>query len=336
MGKRQFLIIVIAALVAVLAGSPPVVAQSDGPTRINESFALGDSGCQMNVEIEGDTIVSANLSPAFEPPPEPEGPVIYSFDFTGFISGWYDPSSLLPFVVTEFEPVHGTFLYAPSSFLVENRSATEAYYSPGDSTLAGIQISFDFSNQMFEFGSFISSSVFNNDTYVYDYYSFIGGVSPNPYFEINSLTNVGLFLQDIDGNALNGLNYPTSFTLEDWTVDKREFQVSVYYPGSGFSYIYGKLSTLVASEPFVAKGASPTVQQSTANCEETLTVEDITATVVCNDFDGDGLPDQIPDSDPTVYDCLQKTAVERPIMERSGDGSTYCYYVGRQRVCKTI
>jgi len=66
------------------AGCPsrgPSLSSAAGPERINESFVMGDTGCQMNIVLDGGTgaIVSADLGPAFEPPAPP--PTVYTFNF---------------------------------------------------------------------------------------------------------------------------------------------------------------------------------------------------------------------------------------------------------------
>jgi hypothetical protein len=74
-------------------------------------------------------------------------------------------------------------------------------------------------------------------------------------------------------------------------------------------------------------------QSGSAICQDGLLIEDVGKTLICVDCT------ENPDGTVTcgAENCEPKTYVEQNIMEKSGDGSTYCYYTTtRQRVCKTF
>ena len=348
MGKRKWMGIYIAALVALLAG--PSLSSAAGPERINESFVMGDTGCQMNIELDGDTggIVSAELGPAFEPPASPP-PVQYSFNFTGVV---HSVTGTPPNGISIDTTYTGTLTYAPSTFaLGATTSDSQLYESAGSSTIATLSVVFNNAGspaiQSFQTSSFGYSSVVNNTPDctgcsgnildMYDFYS--ENMSSNPFlnFGVQSI----LFLRDEDPtnpDALSGLAYPTNLNLADWSSPSSRLTVFA----SGSWQVDGRLTSLtptgVPSPPdgiIINSVVSPTALESAAvtGCVESLPVGLISDTLICKDCsdNGDGT------FDCTQATCEAKTAVEQNIMEKSGDGSTYCYYdkLGR-RVCKTI
>jgi hypothetical protein len=113
--------------------------------------------------------------------------------------------------------------------------------------------------------------------------------------------------------------------------------LAIYIPGPAQSIwqVDGNLTSLVPSPPegiIILNSAA--VQQSAADCEGSLPIEQlISDTLVCEDCtdNGDGTFTCSPEK------CQPKTYVERNIMEKSGDGSRYCYYTTTgQQVCKTF
>lgn len=326
MGKGKCLIISMAVLGALLAVPPLVAAQDDGPVRINESFVMGDTGYQMNLVLDGDQVVYANVTPSFEPPPELQTG-IYAFDFTGSV---YFINGAIPFPISINDLFQGTLFYDPSSLTKSDVAPYLAYYGPNDSTIAGIDVSFA-SGQAFETITLNYSAVYNNnpngnsDTFFFTAY-----LSPVPPFSgVDGDISVLFNLTDHTGTVFNGLDYPTILNYADW--DEHQFQINFVGSDGSQWQISGLPTSLSPSVSFQAKNksASPAVQQSTSVNDGTLTVEDISATLICDDNDEDGQPD--------AGTCLEKTAVERNIMEKSGDGSRYCYYTTTgQRVCKTF
>lgn len=333
MGKGKYLIISMTFLALLLASSSIVIAQDDGPVRINESFVLGDTGCQMNVALEGDAIVAATVSPAFAPPPEPPG--IYVFEFTGYVPS---TAGSLPFDVSAGDqytgtPFSGTLTYAPSTLELVIANPDENVYHPVESTIADISITYylgDGSSQSFETTDLeylgTNNDALSTGTAIYDRFVFSSFVSSDPLLEEANPIRFNFTLVDWTASVFSGLDIPTNLNFEDWTNN----YLTVSPVGNAWA-VYGTLLSLEQYE-FQAKNkaASAAVQQSTSQCNETLTVENISATVICDDNNEDGEPD-----DPSA--CLEKTAVEQNIMEKSGDGSRYCYYTTTgQRVCKTF
>ena len=351
MGKRKWMGRCIAVLGALLAGPALSAAQEPvPPVRINESFVMGDTGCQMNIVLDGVTggLVSAELGPAFEPPAPPP-PMQYSFDFTGEVhNATGDP----PSGITVGTTYSGTLTYAPSTFALGDTTSDSQDYLPATdgSTIATLSVTFFNADsqaiQSFQTSTFGSSSVVNNrpdccsDNVLdmYGFYSEFMSSDPSGSAGARSI----LFLRDEDPtnpDALSGLAYPTILNLADWSSPSS--RLTVYALDSW--QVDGRLTSLAPSVVPIPPGgiiinslASPTVQQSAAVpewCVGSPPIESITATSVCKDCsdNGDG-----------TFDCTQatceiKTAVEQNIMEKSGDGSTYCYYdkLGR-RVCRTI
>jgi hypothetical protein len=327
MGKGKYTGIFIVVLVAFLA-SPSLYA-AQGPVRINESFVLGDSGCQMNLELEGDAVISANLGPAFVPPAATA--TTYSFDFTGTV----DSVTGLPnWGVGVGSSFSGTLTYAPSTFSLGATTSDSQLYQGNESTIASITINFDLvesGSQSFKTSAFGYSSVINNrdGSDMYDFYSASLSSVPQQSGEIRSV----FFLRDDNGTAFTGLDYPTNLVLNDW-----EYRtLAIYIPGPAQSIwqVDGNLTSLVPSPPegiIILNSAA--VQQSAADCEGSLPIEQlISDTLVCEDCtdNGDGTFTCSPEK------CQPKTYVERNILEKSGDGSRYCYYTTTgQQVCKTF
>ena len=365
MGKRKWMGIYIAALVALLAG--PSLSSAAGPERINESFVMGDTGCQMNIELDGDTggIVSAELGPAFEPPASPPPPTVYSFNFTGAVdlimSGdppWPPPPGTPPNGIVIGTPFSGTFTFAPSTFQAVGNQLPdiETYsYVPGN-TVASISVTFG------SVGSTNLSLVSNNDiinypgpTYAIVKYHFPGDsfilfsriMDSTPALTIDSTpatditVDAGIFFEDYNSPyPLSSTAIPTVLNLGNWDWPYLRISAS----DRSFDFLGTLTSLAPASVPsppgdiIINSVASPTLQQIATVpewCAGTLPPpENISDTLVCKDCtgpDGDGIYTCAP------ANCEPKTAVERNVMEKSGDGSTYCYYdkLGR-RVCKTI
>lgn len=343
MGKRKWMGIYIAVLAALLVG--PSLSVAAGPELINNSFVLGDSGCQMNIALDGGTgaIVSADLGPAFEPPP-----MEYSFNFTGTVqsvSGSQPP----PAGIGAGTSFSGTLTYAPSTFAFGTTNPDSQLYVPaGSSTIATLSVTYygadNFTEiQSFQTSAFGYSSVINNTGIapgidMYDFYS--ASMSSNPSLDV--VARSVFFLRDDAGAALTGLAYPTNLNLADWNSTKT---LQVYVPIDGESFIWtinGTLTSLarVPSPPSgigINSVASLTALESTAvtGCVELLHVGSISDTLICKECSDNG--DGTFDCSGAGAGCEPKTAVERNIMEKSGDGSTYCYYDKTgQRVCKTI
>lgn len=331
MGKRKFLVISVAVLAFLLAGSSLVSAQ-DGPVRVNESFVLGDTSCQMNVVLEGDQVIAANVAPAYELPPEPPPSTVYSFSFSGVVASVTNEGGTPPIIsVSPGDNFSGTFTYDFSTFVVSNSNEYSVYYTGIPSSVGSMSVSFP--SQAFESTSFLSSLVNNNGgpNGVNDYYYFaVQPVSPVPPLnEQFNYIQMSLHLQDDNGDVLSGLDYPTSFILSDWS-EVHQILINIYYGIGLVETVRGTVNSLSpAPAPFApSQATSPVVQQSNGVCEGELSIEFITDTLICDD-DGSGSP--------ILETCEPKISVERNIMEKSGDGSRYCYYTTTgQRICKTF
>jgi hypothetical protein len=326
MGKGKYTGIFIVVLVAFLA-SPSLYA-AQGPVRINESFVLGDSGCQMNLELEGDAVISANLGPAFVPPAAT--PTIYSFNFSGIVDG---VDGLLNFGVGQDSLFTGTLTYAPSTFILGQSFPNYQEYLPNESTIAGITINFNLGElgiQSFQDNTSSFSSVRNNDPF--DEYRYHSGWLTSDPPQLGTTWSM-FALTDSTANALTTLDYPTNFIFNNW--GDRRLDIFNDGPSQLPWHIGGILTSLVPSPPegiIILNSAA--VQQSAADCEGSLPIEQlISDTLVCEDCtdNGDGTFTCSPEK------CQPKTYVERNIMEKSGDGSRYCYYTTTgQQVCKTF
>jgi hypothetical protein len=77
MERRKRIVLLIVVMVTV-AASPSFSVAGGSPVRYNESFVMGDTGCQMNLVLDGDSVVVASLSPAYQ-----NGPVGGCVDMGG-------------------------------------------------------------------------------------------------------------------------------------------------------------------------------------------------------------------------------------------------------------
>jgi hypothetical protein len=328
MGERKHIGISTAVLAALLA-IPSLSPAQGGPVRLNESFVLGDTGCQMNLALEGDQVVSANLGPAFEPPPEPF--TVYSFNFTGSVAeitaiSWGPP---LPIPVSIGDIFNGTLTYDPTTFTRDVLSNV-VQYLPNPATIGNIKFSFG-SGQSFEsiYFPYNYALVYNNTPN--DSFSINAYIWPDP--PISGLDNnnlVDFILADSSGTALSSFDFPTNLNFGDWT--ERIFQF-ILRAGDSQLAVSGALSSL-APVSVPSPSPSPMPPPGAAVCTGELPiVEQITQTLICKDCteNPDGSFACSPEN------CERKKYVERNIMEKSGDGSTYCYYTKTgQRVCKTF
>jgi hypothetical protein len=344
MGNRNNIGIFLSVLAALLACSSGPVAADGPPVRIGESFELGDTGCQMNLAVAGDEVIAADISPAFEPPPEP--PPTYSF--TGQV---HSITGVPPFGIAPNDSFSGTLTYSSSTFALRDPTercpdseCKEYIPRPDGSTIARMSITYS-GSQFFQTEVFGSSAVIDDRTVddihvdMYDFYS--ASLSSNPRISGNGNVRSVFFLRDDSGNALDNTDYPANLADQDWPTIR---SVQVYVPGgaSNIWAINGALASLSpvfsaspapAPPPIVPPPPPPGGQPGPAVCQGTLVIGSIRDTLLCENCteneDGSFTCDKA--------NCAPKTAVERNTMEKSGNGSTYCYYTTtRQRVCKTL
>jgi hypothetical protein len=306
----------------------------------------------MNIVLDGGTgaIVSADLGPAFVPPVPP--PTGYTFYFTGFVHGVPNIPSDVPVAVND--TFQGSFTYVPSS-LVSGGAGNYLPASDG-STIASQGVTYYRGTT--EMMSFQSNTI--DGILIYNNFGATYGTPPNETYADVDLVRLDYSMSstpqiittpikstliirdeapddpDALPDALNSLDIPTYLNLADWNSNKT---FTMFFGTGTSSWIGGTLETLTSASPSPPITlASPTVQQSAAVpewCVGSPPIELITSTSVCKDCADNG--DGTFNCEAEGATCETKTAVERNIMEKSGDGSTYCYYdkMGR-RVCKTI
>jgi hypothetical protein len=75
--KKGKYMVFLAAVLASIVAAPTLSAAA--PVRLTESFQMEGTGCQMNIQLDGDILLSASIGPANMKPPScvlttPEGP----------------------------------------------------------------------------------------------------------------------------------------------------------------------------------------------------------------------------------------------------------------------
>jgi hypothetical protein len=176
-----------------------------------------------------------------------------------------------------------------------------------------------------------------NDFYVDDFVFYSETMDSTPTLGIT--VSAGIFFRDQIPplSALSSIAIPTVLNLGDW-----DWYHWLRVSSTGNFDFVGTLTSLAPASvpsPSPSPIPPPPIPPGGAGvpewCVGSQPIGLISDTLVCNDCieSGDGTFDcQAPGAT-----CETKTAVERNIMEKSGDGSTYCYYTKTgQRVCKTI
>jgi hypothetical protein len=321
MENIKYWALLIAVLFSIVAVPSLSVAQGP-PTRIYESFALGTTGCQMNLVLQDDEVLEAAVGPAFEPPTVPE-PVVIDTDST-WLAWAPDPIECTSLACPSPGAGWNTNILFDTTELTGWKSAAVVKAAPCSETFLGACIWYD----TFESG--------DHNVYFRKTFNIIGS--------IQTATITGGF--DDDGQIFVNGNSVYLDSSEDATDFGPLDIASSLVPGTNLIAVYAQdvqdpvnnfHARLVINSSGVPNPPTGIIINSlltsslsipSASCAETggLPIEDITNTLICDD-DGNGNP----------INCKPKTAVERNIMEKSGDGSQYCYYTTKgQQVCKTI
>lgn len=293
--------LLIAVLFSIVAA--PSLSVATPPTRINESFVLGTTGCQMNLTLQNDAVIAANIGQAFELPLVEIGTDETWRAIGASASSESPPPGAGWNTNVAFPNAWGSAkLQVMDQTLCNSGACIWATNNKFDAIIyAWFRKTFDIT------GNIISATlagsaddyaqVYVNGTLVY--------TDPSPTFA-NDFGPIPIAPSLLHA----GTNLIAAYAKDN--------------PSPPYEHSFRAKLAIVTSAP------SPDPLSPPPSCSSTgdLPIENITDTLICDD-DGSGQP--------VLSTCKPKTAVERNIMEKSGDGSTYCYYTKTgSRVCKTL